>query len=77
MASWRRCHFVAEDYETLGGKQEFLPIDVKGKIPTKAKWYTYEEVEDKFPHLFHNFTKFFRVQRKVWFVFESQKLIFY
>ena len=39
---------------TRRGEQEFLQVGVKGQIPTKAKWYRLEEVEENLSHLLPN-----------------------
>jgi len=36
---------------TRKGQHDLFHIGLKGQLPRKAKWYTGEKVEEKFPHL--------------------------
>ena len=36
---------------TRQGQRDLWQIGLKGQLPSKAKWYTREKVEEKFPHL--------------------------
>jgi hypothetical protein len=39
---------------TKRGQQELWQVGLKGQLPTKAKWYSKEKVEELFPHLLQN-----------------------
>ena len=44
--------FLQKSYRTTRqGKQGLWQIGLKGQLSRKAKWYTREKVEEKFPHL--------------------------